>query len=155
MLGPPKEDVAIIRYNKRAGMNQRGFHGEGAEGSIHFDRAVTLKGQNTEQLLDEDNMEHMRVIKHIEFLNEFKRRANDSEWATFSCIQTCIKAKTIGAPIYIHFLAPINEASPNKEIEYGHLARSMPDDLDLLKGGTTEDDEAYSLKQCLKIAHYI
>jgi hypothetical protein len=97
----------------------------------------------------------VKVVKETEFINEFKRRANDQEWTTFNCIQTCIKAKTIGSPIYIHFLAPINEASPAKEIEYGVHARMLPDDIDLLKNGTPEDDEVYSLKQCFKIAHYI
>ena len=87
-------------------------------------------------------MEHVRIVKDTEFINEFKRRANDSEWATFNCIQTCINAKTIGIPIYIHFIAPINEESPHKEIEYGLHARNMPDDLELLRSG--EDDEAYA-----------
>jgi len=31
----------------------------------------------------------------------------------------------------------------------------LPDDIDLLKNGTPEDEEVYSLKQCFKIAHYI
>ncbi len=84
------------------------------------------------------------MVKDTEFLNEFRRRANDFEWQTFNCIQTCIKAKTIGILIVVHFMAPINEAAPKKDIEYGIHARNMPDDIDLLKGGTPEDDEAYA-----------
>jgi hypothetical protein len=79
-------------------------------------------------------------------MNEFKRRANDFEWQTFACIQTCIKAKTIGAPIYVHFLAPLNEQMPGKEIEYGIHARSMPEDQELLRSGQPEDDEMFAQK---------
>lgn len=34
-------------------------------------------------------------------------------------------------------------------------AKAMPDDLDLLRSGTSEDDEVYAQKQCYKMAHYI
>jgi len=76
----------------------------------------------------EDNYEHVRIVKDTEFINEFNRRPNDTEWLTFNCIQTCIKAKTIGKVIYIQFYAPIDcdeKADPNerkrqaaKEIDY-------------------------------------
>lgn len=46
----------------------------------------------------------------------------------------------------VNFLAPINENAQNKDIEYGIHARNMPDDIELLKGGTPEDDEAYAQK---------
>ena len=95
------------------------------------------------------------MVKELEFINEFKRRANDSEWQTIQCIHTCVKARFIGAPIYIQFLAPVNQQSPGKEIEFGAHASQMPSDLELLRSGTSEDDEAYALKQCFKIAHYI
>jgi hypothetical protein len=55
----------------------------------------------------------------------------------------------------VNFLAPINETHSYKEIQYGEHAKAMPDDLDLLKAGTPEDDETYAQKQCYKIAHYI
>jgi hypothetical protein len=103
----------------------------------------------------EDRLEYMKVVKELEFTYEFRRRANDQEWLTFNCIQTCVKAKTIGTPIYVHFLAPINEVTPGKEIEYGLHARNMPDDMELLRSGTPEDDEMYAQKQCYKIAHYV
>lgn len=35
---------------------------------------------------DEDKIEYVKVVKDTEFINEFKRRANDSEWLTFNCI---------------------------------------------------------------------
>ena len=85
----------------------------------------------------------------------FKMRANDPEWTSVNCIQTCIKARTIGTPIYVNFLAPINEALPKKEIEFGQHARMLPEDYDLLKSGTPEDDDLYALKQCYKIGHYM
>lgn len=107
---------------------------------------MSKKAVEDENVLDEDNLEMMKVVKDTEFINEFKRRANDSEWCTFNCIQTVIKAKTIGIPIYIQFYAPINETSPWKEIEFGVHARAMPDDLELLKSGTPEDDEVYAQK---------
>lgn len=102
-----------------------------------------MKGKHEEE---EDKIEHLRVVKELEFTKVFQWRANDPEWSTFYCIQTCIKAKTIGSPIYVQFLAPINEVTPGKEIEYGFHARNMPDDLELLKSGTPEDDEVYAQK---------
>ncbi len=44
----------------------------------------------------------------------------------------------------MHFLAPLNEQVPSKEVEYGMHARNMPDDLELLRGGTPEDDELFA-----------
>jgi hypothetical protein len=55
----------------------------------------------------------------------------------------------------VNFFAPINEHLPKKEIEYGMHARMLPDDYELLKSNTPEDDDTYALKQCLKIAHYL
>jgi len=97
----------------------------------------------------------VKVAKDIDFINMFKMRANDPEWNFVNCIQTCIKARTIGQPIYVKFFAPINEHLPKKEIEYGMHARMLPDDYELLKNNTPEDDDTYALKQCLKIAHYL
>ncbi len=31
----------------------------------------------------------------------------------------------------------------------------LPDDYEMLKSGTPEDDEMYALKQCFKIGHYL
>lgn len=31
----------------------------------------------------------------------------------------------------------------------------LPDDYEMLKSGTPEDDEMYALKQCYKIGHYL
>jgi len=113
----------------------------------------------------EDNYEHVRIVKDTEFINEFNRRPNDTEWLTFNCIQTCIKAKTIGKVIYIQFYAPIDcdeKADPTerkrqaaKEIDYQRHYKTMPDDVKLLKGGTKKDDEHFALKQCYKMAHYM
>jgi hypothetical protein len=97
----------------------------------------------------------VKIAKDIDFINMFKMRANDPEWNYVNCIQTCIKARTIGQPIYINFFAPINEKLPHKEIEYGVHARNLPDDYEMLKNGTPEDDETYAFKQCLKMAHYL
>ncbi len=55
----------------------------------------------------------------------------------------------------MNFIAPINESLPHKEIEYGAHARMLPDDYELLKSGTPEDDDTYALKQCYKMAHYL
>jgi hypothetical protein len=92
------------------------------------------------------SIEVVKVAKDIDFINMFKMRANDPEWTFVNCIQTCIKARTIGVPIYVAFMAPVNEALPHKEIEYGAHARMLPDDYELLKAGTPEDDDVYALK---------
>jgi len=123
-------DVAIIRYNRRP-------------------------LQEGKEPADEDTIEHVKVVKDTELINEFRRRANDLEWLNFSCIQTCIKAKSIGDLIVVNFQAPVNRLAPFKEIEYGVHAKAMPDDLDLLKSGSPEDDDVFAQKQCYKIAHYI
>jgi len=63
-----------------------------------------------------------------------------------------VKAKTgIGHPVFVHFLAPIREEQPQEEIDYTQF-KDMLSDAELLAKG---EDEAYVLKQCLKIAYYI
>ena len=95
----------------------------------------------------------MKVVRDTEFMNEFRRRANDSFWENIDCIQTCVKAKTgIGVPIFVHFMAPIKENEvPNKPIEY-NFKTAFADDIELLK---QEDDDTFAYKQCMKIAYYI
>lgn len=74
-----------------------------------------------------------RVVQDTEFINEFRRRANDEFWKTVDCIQTSVKSKTgIGHPIFVSFYAPINENEPSKDIDYSSF-KSMPDDYELLK----------------------
>ena len=67
-------------------------------------------------------MPAVKVVKDTEFINEFRRRANDEFWRTVDCIQTSIKAKTgIGVPVFVNFFAPINEQDTLKEIDYSHF----------------------------------
>jgi hypothetical protein len=55
----------------------------------------------------------VKVVRETEFINEFRRRANDDYWKLVNCIQTCVKAKTgVGSPVFLHFVAPINESEP-------------------------------------------
>ena len=94
----------------------------------------------------------VKVVSDTEFMNEFKRRANDDFWKTVDCIQTCIKAKTgIGFPIFINFYAPVNPKEPQKEVDYSEF-KTMPEDYELIK---SEEDEMFCYKQCLKMAYYI
>lgn len=133
---PYYKDVAIIRYNKRTSMRSQ------EESSLAHGDSQGLKG--IEEEADEDKIEHVKVVRDTEFLNEFSRRPSDLEWFTINCVQTCIKAKSIGILITINFLAPIKESTPYKEIEYGLHAKAMPEDAELLKSWTTEDDEVYA-----------
>ena len=88
--------------------------------------------------------EAVKVVRDTEFINEFRRRANDAFWEHVDCIQTCIKAKTgIGVPIFVHFLAPINENEPTKPIVYNFLDEPGNEDL------------VFAYKQCMKIAYYV
>lgn len=67
-------------------------------------------------------MPAVKVVRDSEFINEFRRRANDEFWRTVDCIQTSVKAKTgIGHPVFVSFFAPINENEPQKEIDYSHF----------------------------------
>jgi len=94
----------------------------------------------------------VRVVQDTEFINEFRRRANDDFWRTLDCVQTTVKSKTgIGHPIFIQFYAPINEKEPTKDIDFSSY-KTMLDDQELMK---QEEDELYCYKQCLKIAYYI
>ena len=125
-------------------------------------RGATITSQQADSSTFEDNYEHVRIVKDTEFINEFNRRPNDTEWLSFNCIQTCIKAKTIGKLIYVQFYAPLlADDKPDhkrrlaKEIEYARHHKAMPDDLVLLKSGTKKDDDLFALKQCYKMCHYI
>jgi len=91
-------------------------------------------------------------MREKEFINEFSRRPNDPYWLTVNCIQTSIKSKTgVGHPVFIHFMAPINEDEPNEEINFGDF-KEMPSDRELL---SRDEDELYAQKQCLKLSYYV
>lgn len=96
--------------------------------------------------------EVVKVVRDTEFINEFRRRANDNFWNQVTCIQTAVKAKTgIGHPVFISFYAPINEESPSDEIDFSEF-KNMPGDKELL---LSNEDETFVNKQCLKIAYYV
>jgi hypothetical protein len=47
---------------------------------------------------------YVKVTNETEFINEFRRRANDGFWKTLESIQTCIKSKIgLGKHIFIPF----------------------------------------------------
>lgn len=65
-------------------------------------------------------------------------------------IQTAIKARNgAGTPIFVHFVAPLDEKNPTNAINYSYS--HFPKDLTLLKN---KDDVHYALKQCFIIAEY-
>lgn len=85
----------------------------------------------------------VKVVRDTEFINEFRRRANDDFWKTIDCIQTTVKAKTgIGHPIFYPFFAPLNDEDPSKEIDYSHF-KNMADENELIK---EEEDIVYCQK---------
>lgn len=85
----------------------------------------------------------VKVVRDTEFINEFRRRANDEFWKTLTCIQTAVKTKTgIGHPVFFTFYAPINETRPNDDINFEQF-KDMEEDLDLLKNGY---DSKYAYK---------
>lgn len=59
------------------------------------------------------NQEYVRVLSDTEFINEFKRRANDNFWNTIDSIQTTIKSKIgLGKPYNFTFNAPCYKKDP-------------------------------------------
>ncbi len=92
----------------------------------------------------------VKVVRDTEFIDEFRRRANSDFWKELSCIQTTICAKIgIGKPILLHFIAPIKENDPEKELDYSF--KQLGEDFDLLRNG---EDELYVQKCCLRMCYY-
>ena len=59
------------------------------------------------------------MVRDTEFINDFRRRANDDYWKTIDCVQTIVKSKTgIGHPIFILFYAPMKEDKVHLDINY-------------------------------------
>lgn len=52
----------------------------------------------------------VKVTNEAEFINEFRRRANDSFWKTLECIQTAIKNKIgLGKHYFVPFKVEIKD----------------------------------------------
>jgi len=94
----------------------------------------------------------VQVFNNSSFFQWFENhRGNHPEWEKVEVCQTCIKSqKGCGVPIFVTFFAPLNEQYPSDEIKYDH--KQMGDDWDLL---VRNEDQAFCLKQCLKMAYYI
>jgi hypothetical protein len=76
-------------------------------GQVNDEKSIYYKDTAVIRFLEDETV---KVVRDTEFINEFRRRANDDFWKQLNCIQTCVKAKTgIGHPIFLHFLAPLNE----------------------------------------------
>ena len=113
----------------------------GKEQDVAGDKSIYYKDVALFRFVDEDAV---KVVRDTEFMNEFRRRANDTYWDSIDCIQTCVKAKTgIGQPLFMHFLAPINEHSPDKEIDYKGAMAELGEDQDLL---ARSEDDTYAYK---------
>ncbi|CDW81558.1 UNKNOWN [Stylonychia lemnae] len=149
------KDTAVFRFIVDEPQNQQKLSTNNFE-PLQDEKELNFTMSNANLKEDEEDdqfsMPAVKVVKDTEFINEFRRRANDEFWRTVDCIQTSIKAKTgIGIPIFVNFLAPINEQDPSKEIDYSHF-KVMQEDFELLKN---EEDEQFCYKQCLKIAYYV
>lgn len=84
----------------------------------------------------------VKVLKDSECIEEFATRPNAAYWKTIEVVQTATKSKTgCGAPIFVHFFAPLDEDAPSEEIVYDHA--SYPSDAELIKAG---DYQGYALK---------
>lgn len=60
-----------------------------------------------------DEYETVKVANETEFINEFRRRANDAFWKSLECIQTCVKSKIgLGKHIFIAFKVQIKKNEP-------------------------------------------
>ena len=94
----------------------------------------------------------IRVFKDNEFGTEIQRHPpRDRWWEQIEVIQTAIKSKTgCGTPLFVHFVAPLDEENPNNAINYSYS--HFPSDYTLLKN---EDDIHYALKQCYIVAEYL
>lgn len=76
----------------------------------------------------------VRVLNQNEFGAELARRPNEEYWKRVEVIQTCVKAKIgCGEPILIHFLAPLDQSNPDKEIDFDY--KSLPSDYELYASG--------------------
>jgi hypothetical protein len=64
----------------------------------------------------------VKVANEPEFINEFRRRANDSFWKTLECIQTAIKSKIgLGKHFFIPFKVEIKDKSKAEcELKYNY-----------------------------------
>eukprot|EP00347_Sterkiella_histriomuscorum_P006724 403351677 len=118
---------------------------------------------------DDSNQEYVRVLSDTEFLNEFKRRANDGFWNTIDMIQTTIKSKIgLGKPFNFTFNSPCYKKDPVT----GNIVQSYDGDIDFdfkqFNGSgsassnpqsdhslMTNSPTAYCLKVCHKIGFYL
>ena len=97
--------------------------------------------------------EEVQVVDDAKFMNMFDGlKFGNALCQSIEVLQTCTKAKTgCGQPIFIQFLAPIDENGPeDEEINYDY--KSKESDYDLLKDNR---DMEYAEKQCLKYCYYI
>jgi hypothetical protein len=85
------------------------------------------------------------VLKETELYKEMQshQRVDDKYWRTVECLQTCIKSR-VGheSPIFVNFLAPLDETQPSTEIDYSY-EQSFMSDYDLICGG---EDQLYCEK---------
>ena len=83
----------------------------------------------------------VKVVNDTEFLNEFRRRANDDYWQTIECIQTSVPSRIgCGEPIIIKYYADLDLEHPECEIRYDY--KQFPRDEVLL----ASDPITYCLK---------
>ena len=122
--------------------------------------AGTLAHKNSHQLCalvryrnsKNQSIPFIRVFKENEFGSEIQRHPpRDRWWEQIELIQTAIKSKAgSGTPIFVHFVAPLNEDHPTDSIDYSYS--HFPSDYNLLRNN---DDAHYVLKQCYIIAEYL
>ena len=66
-----------------------------------------------------DLSSQVQVLNNSRFIDKFSIRPKEKVWLKIESVQTCIKSKYgLGKPKLFEFEAPINELSPNDEINY-------------------------------------
>ena len=121
---------------------------------MHYKDAILIRYKN------DNEQTYVRVLSDTEFINEFKRRANDSFWLTIDSIQTTIKSRIgLGKPFIFTFNSPCYKKdtatdqivqSYDGDIEFDFRQFGMNDYLLMMNSPV-----AYCLKTCHKIGYYL
>ena len=97
-----KETERIVFGDKRDRMESPALERE--DEVQNDEKSIYYKDTAIFRFMDE---QAVKVVRDTEFINEFKRRANDPYWDTLDCIQTSVKARTgLGKPLFVHYVGP-------------------------------------------------
>ena len=110
-----------LNTNLSDGTNDNGG-GSSPSNKMYYKDAILIrfKGEKKEE-------NYVRVLSDTEFINEFKRRANDQFWMQIDSIQTTIKSKIgLGKPFNFTFNAPCYKKDPVT----GNILQSYDGDIE-------------------------